>query len=70
MTDFNPEKPEAIVQTLLEAYTEIKNIKDTLYTNGAVYASMSGSGSTVYGIFEKNTALPHFSGTNYFVKTI
>jgi 4-diphosphocytidyl-2-C-methyl-D-erythritol kinase len=29
----------------------IGNIKETLYQNGAVYASMSGSGSTVYGIF-------------------
>ncbi|MEO5571948.1 MAG: PIG-L family deacetylase [Bacteroidia bacterium] len=28
MTDFNPEKPETIVKTLLEAYSEIKNIKD------------------------------------------
>lgn len=30
----------------------IKTIKDTLYENGALYASMSGSGSSVYGIFK------------------
>lgn len=29
----------------------IKNIKSRLYKLGALYASMSGSGSTVYGIF-------------------
>lgn len=33
-------------------YPVIKQIKDTLYDMGAVYASMSGSGSSVYGLFE------------------
>lgn len=36
---------------VFDLYPEIKAIKDTLYTNGALYASMSGSGSTVFGIF-------------------
>ena len=35
-------------------YPELKAIKDTLYKAGAVYASMTGSGSAFYGIFEKN----------------
>jgi len=30
----------------------IGEIKDALYRNGAVYASMSGSGSSVYGLFK------------------
>ena len=34
-------------------YPEIKSIKEELYNAGALYASMSGSGSSVYGIFEK-----------------
>lgn len=33
-------------------YPEIAGIKDMLYDLGAEYASMSGSGSSVYGIFE------------------
>jgi len=32
---------------------EIRKIKQQLYEMGALYASMSGSGSAVYGIFEK-----------------
>lgn len=52
------------------AYPEVKSIKDNLYQQGAVYASMSGSGSTVFGIFQQETApvLPKHS--NYFIKII
>ncbi len=32
-------------------HPEIAAIKDTLYDMGALYAAMSGSGSTVYGLF-------------------
>ena len=31
----------------------LEDIKNSLYKEGAIYASMSGSGSVVYGIFEK-----------------
>ncbi|MBM3440541.1 MAG: 4-(cytidine 5'-diphospho)-2-C-methyl-D-erythritol kinase [Bacteroidetes bacterium] len=41
-------------------HPEIAAIRDQLYTAGAVYASMTGSGSTVFGIFNKD-AQPHFS---------
>jgi len=41
-------------------YPEIAFIKNELYHKGAVYASMTGSGSSVYGIFEKGV-LPGFS---------
>lgn len=34
-------------------YPEIAQIKNDLYQAGALYASMSGSGSTLFGIFEK-----------------
>ena len=32
-------------------HPELKDIKNYLYNKGAIYASMSGSGSSVYGIF-------------------
>jgi len=36
-------------------YPEIAAIKKELYAQGALYASMTGSGSTVYGLFQKDT---------------
>jgi 4-diphosphocytidyl-2-C-methyl-D-erythritol kinase len=39
--------------SVFERCPEILKIKQQLYDMGAVYASMSGSGSAVYGIFEK-----------------
>lgn len=35
-------------------FPDIKEIKNRLYTEGAIYASLSGSGSAVYGIFENS----------------
>lgn len=40
-------------------YPEIEAVKNTLYDSGAIYASMSGSGSSVYGIFDSEpTGMP------------
>ena len=39
-------------KSVFTKYPEIEKIKNDLYSLGAVYASMSGSGSSVYGIFE------------------
>lgn len=38
-------------------HPQIAQLKEALYQNGALYASMTGSGSVVYGIFEKAPAL-------------
>ena len=37
-----------------ETHPQIKKIKDAMYDAGAVYASMTGTGSAVYGIFDHN----------------
>jgi 4-diphosphocytidyl-2-C-methyl-D-erythritol kinase len=39
--------------SVFQQYPEIKSVKDTLYDLGAIYASMSGSGSCVFGIFDE-----------------
>ena len=46
-------------------YPEIGQIKQELYEQGAIYAAMSGSGSSVYGIFE-NEAKTNDRFKNYF----
>lgn len=38
---------------IFQTYPQLKKIKDQFYEQGALYASMSGSGSAVYGIFSK-----------------
>ena len=39
-------------------HPEIRELKRALYNSGAVYSSMSGSGSSVFGIFKEKPALP------------
>jgi 4-diphosphocytidyl-2-C-methyl-D-erythritol kinase len=55
---------------VFEFYPEIKKIKEDLYNSGAVYASLSGSGSTVFGVFEKHLATDNLKNSNYFYKVI
>ena len=47
----------------LEAYRQVAHIKTALQNAGAKYASMTGSGAAVYGIFEReitfNSPLPN-----------
>ena len=38
---------------VFQMYPQLKDIKEQLYNQGALYASMSGSGSAIYGIFPK-----------------
>jgi 4-diphosphocytidyl-2-C-methyl-D-erythritol kinase len=45
-------------QHILTNYPKIELIKKRLYEMGAAYASMTGSGSTVYGIFNNEVEIP------------
>ena len=54
---------------VFKKYPEIENIKQILYQSGALYASLTGSGSTVYGIFKSEVINVPISN-NYFIKII
>lgn len=41
-------------ESVFRLYPQIGEIKEELYRRGAVYASMSGSGSAVYGLFRES----------------
>ena len=40
-------------KTVFPSHPSIENLKNKMYTDGAIFASMTGSGSAVFGIFEK-----------------
>lgn len=48
-----------------EKYPVIEQLKNDLYKAGALYAAMSGSGSTVFGIFEKEIETKNIFPENY-----
>ena len=51
-----------------EKHPQLAEIKEELYKTGALYASMSGSGSAIYGIFEDARDMSRYSkfGATYF----
>lgn len=51
----------------IQQYPAIGEAIHQLYQQGAVYSAMTGSGSTVFGLFEKNTKPRLTFPENYFV---
>ncbi len=58
---------EAIVA---DHHPAIARIKQALYESGAAFALMSGSGSTVFGLFDKNIDPVLAFPENYFIRKI
>jgi 4-diphosphocytidyl-2-C-methyl-D-erythritol kinase len=58
-------------EPIFNSFPELANIKETLYQKGAIYASMTGTGSTVYGIFPTSMmdALSFNFPSHYFIAT-
>ncbi len=49
---------------VFKSHSSISRIKVALYDSDALYSSMSGSGSSVYGIFKEEITLPDLDKTN------
>lgn len=45
-------------ESIFIKYPQIADLKKTLYGMGALYSSLSGSGSSVYGIFDRKPEIP------------
>lgn len=45
-------------ESVFPQFPAIEAIKEEMYRQGAIYASMSGSGSSVYGLFKADALLP------------
>lgn len=55
-------------ESVFPQFPLIGEIKETLYRHGAVYASMSGSGSSVFALFEPGETVPDLDfGADAFV---
>jgi 4-diphosphocytidyl-2-C-methyl-D-erythritol kinase len=54
--------------TVFQKFPELRLIKQSLYDLGALYASLSGSGSAIYAIFNTNPDIPKLSDS-YFCWT-
>ena len=48
----------------------IRTIKETLYKQGSTYAAMSGTGSTVFGLFNKEVPVDLNLDPNFFIQNI
>ena len=53
-------------QSVFAKYSAIEDLKKSLYKQGAVYASMSGSGSSVFGLFDSRPNL-NYTDCSFFL---
>lgn len=51
-------------ESIFKNHSSIRGVKAALYEAGALYASMSGSGASVYGIFKNKVELPELEKVN------
>ncbi len=56
-------------KSVFRKYPAVEAIKEKLYQEGAVYAAMSGSGSSVFGIFDHAPSTTDWFPPSYFVWT-
>lgn len=58
VSEFNKTLTNDFEKSVFKLYPKVKQIKEILYHAGAIYAQMSGSGSSVFGIFSEKPKIP------------
>ncbi len=66
LEDWKRELHNDFENTVFDLYPEIQDIKNIMYRHHAVYAAMSGSGSSVFGLFSENPVQLDFPGCEVF----
>jgi len=64
VSEWNGKIKNDFEDTIFHIYPEISQIKQDLYHAGATFALMSGSGSSVFAIFEQPVILPELEKAN------
>ena len=54
--------------SVFKRHPEIELLKEALYQSGAIYAAMSGSGSSVFGLFTNEDAVMNFNSIHLIYK--
>lgn len=73
ISSFDPDRKELFVNefedVVFRKYPVLKSVKETLYAKGAVFASMTGSGAVVYGLFRRSDREKFNEAFNDFLKS-
>ena len=67
VTDWQHQLKNDFEPPVFSKHPVLKQIKNSFYKNGATYASMSGTGSTMYGLFKKDVSTAIKWDKRYFV---
>lgn len=66
LSEWKTKVSNSFERTIFKIYPQIAEIKERLYDKGAQYASMSGSGSAVYGLFDEVPEVQEFEAFENF----
>jgi 4-diphosphocytidyl-2-C-methyl-D-erythritol kinase len=65
--EWQPSVKNDFERSVFAAHPRLKEIKEQLLAGGATYAAMSGSGSTIFGIFKDATKAEAFRGLTPYI---
>ncbi|RYE30771.1 MAG: 4-(cytidine 5'-diphospho)-2-C-methyl-D-erythritol kinase [Sphingobacteriaceae bacterium] len=64
VTEWKNQLKNDFERSVFQRHPEIRLVKEALYQSGALYAAMSGSGASVFGVFNKKPDLQYLEQAN------